>query len=71
MIAKKRNKQLGTAIQKNESKTAIAATFKQFRAELTNAEAAVRMRLPKTFHEVAKSQQALNPFVSWQPPQSA
>jgi len=71
MIPQEGNKQLSAAIQKDESKIAIAAAFKQFRAELTNAETAVRMRLAKTLHEFAESQQALNPFVSWQLPQSA
>lgn len=71
MITEERNKELGAAIQKDESKIAIAAAFKQFRAELTNTETAVHMRLAKIIHEVAKSQQALNPFASWQFPQSA
>ncbi|MBM2806845.1 MAG: hypothetical protein HW419_4738 [Deltaproteobacteria bacterium] len=71
MVTEERNKQLSAAIQKDESKIAIAAAFKQFRAEFTNAETAVHMRLAKTLHQVAKSQQALNPFVSWQLPQSA
>lgn len=71
MITEEQNKQLNAAIQKDQSKIAIAAAFEQFRAELTNAETAAHMRLAKTLHEVAKSQQALNPFVSWQLRQSA
>lgn len=71
MIPQEGNKQLSAAIEEDESKIAIAAALEQFRAELTNAETAVHMRLAKTLHEFAKSQQALNPFVSWQLPQSA
>jgi len=56
MVAQKRNEQLPAPILKDEPEIAVAAALEKLGSQFPDTEAAMYMRLPESFDQIAQRQ---------------
>ena len=66
MVAEKGNKKLSPSILEDKSEITVTAVFERFGSQLADREAAVHVGLTKAVNQIAKSKEALYPFVLWE-----